>query len=231
MENIPYSERAPRQFCSAIIPAYNEEERVGSVARLAVRCGLFAEVIVVDDGSTDGTDNAARVTGARVVAHARNKGKPAAMLTGLRESHCPVVCFLDADLLNVTDEHLAALVDPVVEGEASATLGVFRGGRAVTSIAQAIAPLISGQRCLQRELLDNFTEWNSGFGIETAINDHLRRQGVEQRIVYWIGAAQVMKEEKRGLLLGFLSRLRMYADILATWLRTKLPRRGGRAKS
>lgn len=222
MDNLPYSERAPRQFCCAIIPAFNEEERVANVGRLAVRCGLFAEVIVVDDGSTDGTDNAARVTGARVLTHARNKGKPAAMLTGLRESRCPVVCFLDADLLNVTEEHLAALIDPVVEGEASATLGVFRSGRTSTSLAQSIAPMLSGQRCLQRSLLDNFTGWDSGFGIETAINDHLRRQGVEQRIVYWVGAAQVMKEEKRGLLRGFLSRLRMYWDIVATLLRTKL---------
>lgn len=224
MDQLPFSQRQPRPFCSLVIPAYEEEERVGYVAELAVRCGLFAEVLVVDDGSADGTADAARVTGARVVSHARNKGKPAAMLTGLKQSTCPVVCFIDADLVQVTPEHLAMLVDPVLDGEAQATIAVFRGGRAATSLAQRIAPLISGQRCLRRELLDSFTGWESGYGIETAINDHLRRLGVELRIVEWFGAGQVMKEEKRGLVRGFAARLAMYADIFVTWLKTKLHR-------
>lgn len=224
MADLPFSQRQPRPFCSLIIPAYDEEARVGGVAQLCVRSGLFAEVVVVDDGSNDNTADAARVTGARVVQHGRNKGKPAAMLTGLKNTTCPVVCFLDADLLHVTTEHLVALVDPVLDGEVAATLGVFRGGRAATSLAQRIAPMISGQRCLKRELLDSFTDWHSGFGVETALNDYLRRIGVEQRIIEWYGAAQVMKEEKRGFIRGFVSRLIMYSDIAVTWLKTKLRR-------
>jgi polyisoprenyl-phosphate glycosyltransferase len=221
MPHIPFSQRPPRQFCCVIIPAFNEEARVGHVARLAVRCGLFSQVLVVDDGSTDNTANAARVTGAAVVSHMRNKGKPQAMLTGLTETRCPVVCFLDADLTGITPEHLAALVDPVIEGATPAALAVFSGGRLSTSLAQRIAPMLSGQRCLRRELLSNFTSWDTGFGIETALNDHLLKQGIKQTLVEWQGAGQVMKEEKRGLLPGFLSRLKMYFDILLTWLSTK----------
>jgi hypothetical protein len=84
-----------------------------------------------------------------------------------------------------------------------------------------MAPLISGQRCLKRELLAGFDEWGSGYGIETALNAHLLDRGVEPRIVEWDGAAQVMKEEKRGLSRGFTARMKMYKDVLRAWVRSK----------
>jgi hypothetical protein len=199
----------------------NEEGRVEHVARLAVRCGLFAEVLVVDDGSRDGTADAARVTGARVISHGRNRGKPIAMRTGLESTTSPVVCFLDADLMNVTVEHLASLVEPVVEAKVQATLAVFKGGRLATTAAQKISPMISGQRCLMREVMESFNDWESGYGIETAINSHLCSLGIKQRITTWHGASQVMKEEKWGLARGILARIRMYWQIFVAWLRSK----------
>jgi glycosyltransferase involved in cell wall biosynthesis len=204
-----------------IIPAYNEAPRVGSVVAVAASSGIFAEVVVIDDGSTDSTADASRAAGARVVEHGANRGKGQAMRTGLSATSSPVVCFLDADLIRVTRDHLAALVGPVARGEVGATLAVFAGGRWATSLAQRIAPLISGQRCLRRDLVEDFLDWPGRFGIETALNDHLRRQGVSHRLVRWQGAAQVMKEEKRGALVGFLARLAMYWQILLAWLRTK----------
>jgi glycosyltransferase involved in cell wall biosynthesis len=187
---------------------------------------LFTRVLVVDDASTDNTAQEAQQAGAEVVRHTANQGKAAAMRTGLAASTEPLVCFLDADLLGVTSAHLAALIDPIATGEAKATLGVFKGGRALTSLAQAIAPMISGQRCLVRSALEGFNGWDSGYGIETAINSYLKQEGIEQQIVYWEGAAQVMKEEKWGVLRGVGTRARMYWEILRSWLRSKSkPRR------
>ncbi len=206
---------ALQQTVAAIIPAYDERPRVINVARTARDSGLFTEVIVVDDGSRDGTGEAVEAEpGLRLCRHERNQGKSQAMKTGLEACSAPLVCFLDADLLNVTAEHLAQLVDPVSSGDCRASLAVFSGGRTLTSLAQKISPLISGQRCLQRELLDSFSGWGSRFGVETAINEHLGDIGVQQRIVTWHGAAQVMKEEKRGCFGGFLARLGMYRDIM-----------------
>jgi glycosyltransferase involved in cell wall biosynthesis len=213
------SDAAPA--CCAIIPAYNEAGRVGSVVRLAVESGLFARVLVVDDGSRDDTAVEASTAGADVLRLSPNAGKALAMKHGLEATKEPVVCFLDADLLSVTAGHLRMLVEPVVQGRQLATLGVFQGGRLLTGLAQKIAPMISGQRCLQRALLNSFADWGSGYGIETSLNAYLLTRGIRQQIVYWEGAAQLMKEEKWGLLRGSQKRLRMIYQVLAAWIRSK----------
>lgn len=214
-------EQGHDMHCCALIPAFNEAPRLSGIVQTALVSALFSEVLVIDDGSTDGTSEQAALAGARVLRLERNSGKPAAMRAGLQASQAPLVCFLDADLLQVTSAHLEQLAGPVMRGEQAAQLAVFSGGRLATTLAQQITPMLSGQRCLRRELLADFQDWDSGFGIETALNAWLLRQGVEQRIVHWNGAAQVMKEEKRGFLRGFAARLGMYRDIVKTWAKSK----------
>jgi len=71
-----------RTDVGAVIPAYQAAATVGDVVKGAR--GQCARVVVVDDGSTDGTEVRARAAGAQVVRHAANSGKGAAILTGLR---------------------------------------------------------------------------------------------------------------------------------------------------
>lgn len=82
--------------CSIIIPAYNAEGFVAAAVRSALAQGPEAEVIVVDDGSTDGTAAAADIEGATVVRR-ENGGCPAARLTGLERATGEFFVFLDAD--------------------------------------------------------------------------------------------------------------------------------------
>jgi glycosyltransferase involved in cell wall biosynthesis len=95
---------------SVVIPAYNRREMTVRAIRsaLAQRPDPPAEVVVVDDCSTDGTGDAARAAGARVIRHPDNRGEGAARNTAIRESREPWVALLDSD-----DEwlpgHLAAL--------------------------------------------------------------------------------------------------------------------------
>ena len=89
----------------AVIPAYNEEGRIGDVVRRAKR--FVDQVIVVDDGSSDETAREARDAGARVVAHPVNMGKWAALKTGVREAlseGADVVVTLDADGQHLPEE-------------------------------------------------------------------------------------------------------------------------------
>ena len=88
---------AEPQHVSVIIPAFNEEEGIGSVVAAVLGGGSWREVLVVDDGSTDRTAERARGAGARVVRHPYNKGNGAAVKTGVREATGDVVLFMDAD--------------------------------------------------------------------------------------------------------------------------------------
>ena len=85
---------------SIILPAYNEAQVIGRVLegiRAVAPSGDVWEIIVVDDGSDDGTGDAAALAGARVVRHPYNKGNGAAVKSGLRAARGSRICLLDAD--------------------------------------------------------------------------------------------------------------------------------------
>lgn len=83
---------------SIIIPAYNESQAIATTIKkiLALPLPKF-ELIVVDDGSSDGTAQVASAAGARVISHPYNIGNGAAVKTGIRSAHGRVLCFLDGD--------------------------------------------------------------------------------------------------------------------------------------
>ena len=89
------------QPVSVVIPAFNEASVVQSVVKelqeLLQRHAICAEIIVVDDGSTDGTAHAARAVGARVIRHRSNHGYGAALKTGIVAATHDVIAILDAD--------------------------------------------------------------------------------------------------------------------------------------
>ncbi len=110
-----------------LIPAYNEAENIGTVLDQipAAVCGVGTEVLVVDDGSRDGTGDVAAEHGACVARHVANRGGGAALRTGYRlmvESGAEVVVTLDADGQHRPDE-MERLVQPVVDGEVDVAHG------------------------------------------------------------------------------------------------------------
>lgn len=86
---------------SVIIPAFNEEEAMAkdldSVKETMAKAGYEYEIIVVDDGSTDGTAGIVRDKGVKLLQHKTNRGNGAAVMTGLRQAQGEIIVITDAD--------------------------------------------------------------------------------------------------------------------------------------
>jgi glycosyltransferase involved in cell wall biosynthesis len=213
---------------AAIVPAYNEEARIAAVLRTLTGVTVVDEVIVVNDGSTDGTTTAAQaVPGVQVVTLPRNKGKGGAMREGATRTDADVLLFFDADLVGLTPRHVEDLLAPVCSGEAAMSMGIFKGGRLWTDMAQFFAPAITGQRAIRRDVFLHIPDLESvGYGIELAINDYVRRQGLIRRDITLRGVTHPMKEEKLGWARGAASRSRMYWQMLQFQLGRGRKKRG-----
>ncbi len=110
-----------------LVPAYNEAENIGYVlAQMPSQvCGMATEILVVDDGSRDGTGDVAAEHGAAVARHVANRGGGAALRTGYRlmvESGAEIVVTLDADGQHLPSE-MERLVKPVLDGEVDVAHG------------------------------------------------------------------------------------------------------------
>jgi glycosyltransferase involved in cell wall biosynthesis len=190
---------------AVVIAARNESERISATVKAAATIPGVDLVVVVDDGSVDGTGAQAAQAGAVVARHARNRGKAAAMETGAEavmviesrqagEARTPSrhLLFLDADLTE-TAANATPLTEPVLHGDADMTIAVFaskekRGGHGLvvglagSGIERATGwrptePL-NGMRCLTRAAFEAALPLADGWGAETGLTIDLLRRGL-----------------------------------------------------
>ncbi len=154
---------------SVVIPAFNEADVIGDVVAALVRSAAWLEILVVDDGSADGTSAAAEAAGARVIRHPYNKGNGASVKSGIREATGEYVLIIDADGQH-PPEDAARLVsrlgqyDLVVGARAhstQATLARRVGNHLLNALAtyltgRPIPDLTSGFRAARRKHLREF---------------------------------------------------------------------------
>jgi glycosyltransferase involved in cell wall biosynthesis len=125
---------AQPHLVSILVPAYGEENTIGEVVRRVLALESFPlELIIVDDGSTDDTVAVARTAAGddprvRVLAHDRNRGKGAAVRTGIADSRGDIVVIQDADM-EYDPNDLPKVLQPLIDGVADVVYGTrLRGG-------------------------------------------------------------------------------------------------------
>ncbi|MFY9177743.1 MAG: glycosyltransferase family 2 protein [Caldicoprobacterales bacterium] len=201
---------------AVIIPAYNEEKSIGLVLSVVTQIPEITEIVVVNDGSTDKTSQIALSFGVRIIEFHENQGKSLALRAGVMSTTSPIVLFLDADLIGLTQELVKDMILPIIHGYADMTLGIFCSGRSVTDLAQKIAPYLTGQRAMKRWVLDrlDLEDWQTGFGIEMAITRLAKNSDLRIMKVPLANVTHAMKEEKMGLVKGVAARAKMYWEII-----------------
>ena len=216
------------------MPVYDElatvERAIGTVLESALPASY--ELLVVDDGSRDGTRELLR--GAtwpeqvRLLEHDRNQGKGSAIRTGLAAARGTYTTILDADLEYSPDD-IPALVEPLRRGEARAVYGTraFRshsaysfwyvvGNKSVTLFANVvyncwISDLMTGHKAMETELFRSLRLRERGFAVEAEITARLLGSGVR---IYEVPVEYRARSREEGKKLTALDGLRVVRTLV-----------------
>ncbi len=197
--NAGESPQLNRPRLSVVIPIYNEAATLREVVTRVRQLGNDCEVVLVDDGSDDGSSAIVRelleIPGIVGVQHPRNRGKGAALRSGFAVAQGEIIVIQDADL-EYDPQNIAKLVAPIYAGETQVVYGsrFLLANNAWTSFPQRfanrgltkLANWLNGQRltdmetchkAFRREVLEKLTLCESGFGIEPEMTAKVARGG------------------------------------------------------
>lgn len=184
------------------MPVYNEEATIGEVMSVVLEQRPVEELIVVDDASSDGTWDtinkiAARGRNVKLLRHENNRGKGAALATGIAQATAPIVMIQDADLeYDPTEYHL--VLKPILSGKADvvygsrfAGAGPHRvlyfwhsvGNKLLTTFSNMMTNLnlTDMETCykvFRREIIQSITIEERRFGFEPEITAKVSRRGL-----------------------------------------------------
>jgi glycosyltransferase involved in cell wall biosynthesis len=183
---------------SVIIPVYNEKGTIRAIVDRVQAVPINKEIIIVDDGSKDGTreilQELAMQDNIRVFLHEKNKGKGAALSTGLKHVSGDYVVFQDADLEYHPEEYMR-LLEPIIKGDADVVYGSrFKGsGRAflfwhkmgniflnfVTNVLynSTLTDMETCYKMFRRDVINGITIESNRFNVEPEVTAKILKQG------------------------------------------------------
>ena len=177
---------------SFVVPAFNESRTIGEVLERIAALGLDTQVIVVDDGSTDGTGDVAAQHDGVVLVRQQNQGKGAAVRRGLQHVDGDIVVIQDADM-EYDPAEVPALIEPIERGVADVVYGSrLSGGRPqraylfwhlmgnrflslVTGVLYntTLSDMETGYKAFRTEVIRDLPLREDDFAIEPEITGHI----------------------------------------------------------
>jgi len=233
---------------SVLMPVFNERDTVRGAIDQVLETNFpvdEVEIVVVDDGSTDGTDAVLDELGedrrVQLLRHDRNRGKGAALRTALAHATGTYSAIMDADQ-EYEPADTAALLNPLLEGKSAAVFGArgfeahsaysfwyVIGNKAVTFAANLlynswISDIMTGQKALRTDLFRSLDLREAGFGIEPEITARLLQRSVR---IYEVPVHYRARSRTEGKKLTALDGFR----VIRTLLRCRFTRPAGRASA
>jgi glycosyltransferase involved in cell wall biosynthesis len=187
---------------SVVVPVYNERATIKQVLERVLAVGIEKEIVIVDDGSTDGTREflvelaaQSRADNIRIFFQAENRGKGAAVRRGFGEAQGQIVLVQDADL-ELDPQDYFKLLAPIERGEADVVYGArflrgrprgekfshYLGNRWLTRLSNLLTGLRLNDvwtcyKAMRREVLPSLDLRENGFSFEPEITARLARGG------------------------------------------------------
>lgn len=218
---------------SVVVPVYNEAGTLRQVVGKVLGVPCLLEVIIVDDGSTDGTAEVAHQLAAthaqvRTVCHSTNAGKTAALRTGFALTQGQIVIVQDADL-EYDPAEIYGVIRPILEGHADVVYGSrflvrraarvlyfyhFLANKLLTFLSNALTNLNmtdieTGYKAFRGDIIRNMVISSSGFGFEVEVTAKVAKLG---GAIYEVPISYYGRTYQEGKKIGFSD------GLMALWL-------------
>jgi glycosyltransferase involved in cell wall biosynthesis len=202
---------------SVVVPMYNEKQTIREILRRINAVDIDKEIIVVDDGSTDGTREilgAINDPGLRILHHERTRGKGAALRTGIQAAQGDIVIVQDADLEYNPNEY-PRLIKPILEGNADVVYGSrfmgssehrvlyfwhYLGNKLLTLFSNMftdlnLSDMETGYKAFRREVIQSLKLKEQRFGFEPEVTARIAKTRCR---IYEVGIAYYGRTYEEG---------------------------------